>query len=70
MLKAHSRPVADATVANAQSQVRNNPAKEAKEEKNLPTDCVSLVCQALYKRIINKRALGPLILALDSILKQ
>jgi len=38
MLKAHSRLMGDAIVANPQSQERNNPAKEAKEEKNLPTD--------------------------------
>ena len=38
MLKAHSRLMGDAIVANPQSQGRNNPAKEAKEEKNLPTD--------------------------------
>jgi len=55
MLKTHSRLVGDAIVANPQSQGRNNPAKEAKEEKNLPTDkiIVSAWCQALCRRIIN-----------------
>jgi len=38
MLKAHSRLVGDAIVANTQRQGRNNPAKEAKEEEKLPTD--------------------------------
>jgi len=59
--------VGDAIVANAQSQGRINPAKE---ETNLPTDktIVSAWCQ--YRRIINKRALEPVGMALDLILKQ
>lgn len=57
MLKTHSHRVANAVVANAQSQGGNVPAKAAKEEENLPTDkiIVSAWCRAPYRRIINYR---------------
>lgn len=39
-LKTHNRLAGDAITANAQSQGRNYPANEAKEENNLPTDMI------------------------------